>query len=164
MMVRTATMDDVAAIAAMASAFRSHLQRLLPSDAQILASVGTLIGSVDAEFFLALDDGAPAGYVLQRYRYSLWGSGTEATIEDLFVEPRLRGKGLGAQLIEYALRMANARSCTSVCLDTNENNAASTRIYTRLGFDSRSKRWGGHQLFFRLNLLQTGAGAVVAPA
>ena len=163
MHVRTATSDDVAAIAAMASDFRKHLQRLLPTDAQLLTSVGTLIGATDAEFFLAIEDDMPVGYVLQRYRYSMWGSGTEATIEDLFVAPRGRGKRLGTQLIEFALRMAKARSCTSVCLDTNENNAASTRIYTRLGFDSMSKRWGARQLFFRLNLRQAVADAVVAP-
>lgn len=162
MPVRTATQGDVAAIATMASDFRKHLQRLLPTDEQLLASVGTLIGAADAEFFLVIEDDTPVGYVLQRYRYSMWGSGTEATIEDLFVAPRLRGKGLGAQLIEFALRMANARSCTSVCLDTNENNAASIRIYTRLGFDSMSKRWGGRQLFFRLNLQKAVANAAVA--
>ena len=89
MHVRTATSDDVTAIAAMASDFRKHLQRLLPTDAQVLASVGVLIGAPDAEFFLAIEDDAPVGYVLQRYRYSMWGSGIEATIEDLFVDPPL---------------------------------------------------------------------------
>jgi len=47
--------------------------------------------------------------------------------------------------------MARERSCTSVCLDTNENDAASTAIYPTLGFSAFSKRWNGRQVFYRLN-------------
>jgi len=39
-----------------------------------------------------------------------------------------------------------------VGLDTNENNAASNRIYTGLGFNAFSSRWQGRQLFLRVNL------------
>jgi hypothetical protein len=36
-------------------------------------------------------------------------------------------------------------------LDTNENNAASTRMYTVLGFSSLPRRRNGRQVFFRRN-------------
>jgi GNAT superfamily N-acetyltransferase len=159
MEIRIATLEDRQAIADLASAFRNHLQRTEPTDGQFLQSVTQLLKADDAEFCLALEEGIPVGYVLQRFRYSMWAAGTEATIEDLFVEPAFRGKGAGRQLIEFALDRARVLACATVCLDTNENNVASTRIYTQLGFSAVSKRWEGRQIFYRLKL----EGNVAAP-
>jgi len=151
-LIRTAVPGDAMAIAAMAIAFRDHLERTVPTDAQFRENVALLLGQDDAEFFIATRDGIPAGYVLQRYRHSMWASGTEAAIEDLFVDPAVRRSGIGRQLIGHALDRAATRDCVTVCLDTNENNVASTRIYTGFGFNAVSKRWNGRQIFFRLNL------------
>ena len=151
-LIRTAVPGDAMAIAAMAIAFRDHLERTVPTDAQFRENVALLLGQDDAEFFIATRDGIPAGYVLQRYRHSMWASGTEAGIEDLFVDPAVRRSGIGRQLIGHALDRAATRGCVTVCLDTNENNVASTRIYTGFGFNAVSKRWNGRQIFFRLNL------------
>ena len=139
----------------MAIAFRNHLERSSPSDSQFADSVSRILASGEAEFCMAFDGDVTLGYVLQRYRYSMWAAGIEATIEDLFVDPAVRKGGIGKKLIEFALQCARARSCTSVCLDTNENNLGSTRIYTQLGFNSISTRWNGRQIFYRLNLAQT---------
>ncbi len=152
MHIRSANPQDAPVIAALAIAFRNHLERATPSDTQFAASVARILASDDAEFCLAIDGDTTVGYVLQRYRYSMWAAGIEATIEDLFVAPAARKGGVGRKLIEYALQCAKARACTSVCLDTNENNLGSTRIYTQLGFNSVSKRWNGRQIFYRLNL------------
>jgi ribosomal protein S18 acetylase RimI-like enzyme len=149
MEIRIATLQDEPAIAAMAVAFRDHLERDTPTDEQFQASVRTLLASPDAEFFVACQQEQAQGYVLQRYRHSMWANGLEATIEDLFVDPACRQQGTGKALIEFALARAASAGCTSVCLDTNEFNLASTRIYTALGFNAVSKRWQGRQIFFR---------------
>jgi ribosomal protein S18 acetylase RimI-like enzyme len=152
MELRPATAADAPALAGLAIAFRNHLQRDLPTDDQFHASIAALVASGDAAFHLAVAEGAPVGYVLLRFRYSMWASGTEATIEDLFVNPAHRQRGAGRRLIQSALAEAARRDCATVCLDTNEHNQASTRIYTDLGFSAVSKRWQGRQLFYRLNL------------
>jgi ribosomal protein S18 acetylase RimI-like enzyme len=150
--LRIATPLDVDRIAEMVVEFRNHLERATPTDAQFQASVARLLASEDAAFYLAIEDGTAIGYVLQRFRFSMWAAGLEGTIEDLFVSPRHRQAGAGRRLISFALEQARAKGCTSVCLDTNENNVASTRIYTGLGFNAISKRWNGRQVFYRLNL------------
>ncbi|MBI1754338.1 MAG: GNAT family N-acetyltransferase [Acidobacteria bacterium] len=149
MNIHTATKDDASALVAMAVAFRNHLERKDPTQAQFKHSVSVLLDSPDARFLIAAGDEGPVGYVLIRFRYSMWICGTEATIEDLFVDPSQRKKGIGRSLMEYALQVAAEQGCLSVCLDTNEFNIASTRIYTQLGFNSVSKRWNGRQVFFR---------------
>ena len=152
MEIRIATLQDCCSIAEMAIGFRNQLERSLPTDCQFLESISTLLSSRDTEFYIAILRDIPVGYVLQRYRYSMWANGVEATIEDLYVDPGARRGGIGRGLIHFALLRATDQSCKSVCLDTNENNVASTRIYTQLGFNAVSKRWNGRQVFFRLNL------------
>lgn len=151
METRRAAKADLPSITALAAGFRNHLGRSVPSDAQFAGSIALLLDSEDAEFCLGLEGAVPVGYVLLRYRHSMWAGGTEGTLEDLYVDPAARGAGAGRALVEAALAMARERSCTSVCLDTNENNAASTAIYTTLGFSAFSKRWDGRQVFYRLN-------------
>jgi GNAT superfamily N-acetyltransferase len=143
----------------MALAFRDHLERAAPTSAQFETSIGKLLNSPDAHFYLATLNGESVGYVLQRFRYSMWACGMEATIEDLFVDPSARKNGIGKALIEFALQVATNQGCSSVCLDTNEFNVASTRIYTQLGFNSVSKRWNGRQVFFRKPIQCAGLNA-----
>ena len=77
----------------------------------------------DAEFLVALaEDGAGAGFVQMRYRYSMWLSACEACLEDLFVVPSYRRRGLGRSLVESALERAAEKGCASVVVDTNEQN------------------------------------------
>jgi len=148
MNIRPATPADAPALAALASAFRDHLQRPVPTDAQFLASIEGLLAGGDAEFLL-LEEGAPAGYVLLRFRHSMWASGMEATLEDLFVHPERRGRGFGRDLVAAALQRARERGCATICLDTNEHNAPSQAIYRSFGFSAFSRRWNGNQVFHR---------------
>lgn len=152
--IRLAVPADAGALASLACAFRNHLGRMHPSNTQLREGIARLLADDDAAFLIARDGDAAAGYVLLRYRYSMWAGGTEATIEDLFVDPAVRRSGIGRALIRHALEHAGRRGCVSACLDTNENNVASTRIYTQLGFRAVSQRWNGRQIFYRLQLAQ----------
>ena len=146
---RTAEDADAPTLVALALAFRNHLERDRPSLAQLAAGVSQLLAAPDAEFTLALQDGEAVGYTLLRFRPSMWAGGLEATLEDLFVRPDHRGHGLGRGLVGFALARARDRCCVTICLDTNEHNEASTRIYRSFGFDAHSRRWGGRQMFYR---------------
>ena len=153
--IRIADRDDIKSLAGLVSRFRDYLERNTPTDGAFLAGIGRLMEGEDAEFVIASEGGWAAGYVLLRYRFSMWADGTEAAVEDLFVDPQHRRGGCGGRLIEYAVDRARERGCTSVCLDTNENNVASNRIYCRMGFQSASKRWGnGKQIFYRKSLAE----------
>ena len=157
MHIRLAALEDERHLVALAVSFRHHLERQLPSDSQLTESIRRLLSSQEAEFIVCASDERIVGYVLQRYRHSTWASGLEATIEDLFVSPVERRHGAGKRLIEFALDRAAQLGCASVCLDTNEFNAASTKIYTDLGFSSLSTRWNGRQVFYRKSLASSPA-------
>lgn len=149
---RLATLQDAPALLDLALVFRDHLQRARPDRASFQDGIARILEGGEGEFALAGPEAAPAGYALLRYRHSMWAAGTEATLEDLFVLPAMRGQGFGKGLVGFALARARARACTTVGLDTNERNAVSTGIYRSFGFESHSRRWGGCQMFFRLDL------------
>ena len=95
MRVGIADLSDLEDLHVLVVAFRDHLQRIHPDDASLRENLTCLIESGDAEFFLTFDDdGRPAGYVQQRYRHSIWLSGLEACLEDLFVNPSCRRQGV----------------------------------------------------------------------
>lgn len=151
MKIKIASSDDLNLLATLVIRFRNHFDRREPTDTAFTEGIKKLMAGGDAEFFLAVDDDdSPLGYVLQRYRFNMWANGIEAGVEDLFVDPEYRQGGTGKRLIEYSINRAIEKNCATICLDTNENNQASTRIYTQLGFNSTSARWNnGRQIFFR---------------
>ena len=134
----------------MATSFRDELGRSKPLEEDFRENIGILLVDGDAEFFVALGDaGDWVGFIQQRYRYSMWVSGLEACIEDLYVVPESRRRSVGSKLVEYAVARAQAKSCRSTSVDTNELNEPAILLYTRLGFSSESSPFpGGKQLWF----------------
>jgi putative acetyltransferase len=54
----------------------------------------------------------------------------ENKIRSLFVHPAHRGRGLGRQLLEYAL----ARMCGPICLNVAKSNLPAQALYAQYGF------------------------------
>jgi GNAT superfamily N-acetyltransferase len=56
-------------------------------------------------------DGAPAGFALWFHNYSTWTGKPGLYLEDLFVRPDARGRGLGKALLVHLARVACTRGC-----------------------------------------------------
>lgn len=139
-------MDDVARLLI---AFRDWLEASTPTEDSVRDSVSRLIVDPATEFLLA---GAPtaAGVCQLRFRHSLWTSSDDCWLEDLFVEDRARGRGVGRALVEAAFERARERGAARIELDTNEGNTTAVALYESLGFSASSKAHGaraGRDLF-----------------
>ena len=78
-------------------------------------------------------DGAPAGFALWFYNFSTFRGRHGIYLEDLFVRPALRGKGIGKALLAHLAKRAVAERCARVewwVLDWNE---PSIKFYESLG-------------------------------
>ncbi|MGH8720379.1 MAG: GNAT family N-acetyltransferase [Burkholderiales bacterium] len=78
-------------------------------------------------------DSTPAGYLLAVYVFSLEHHGLTAEIDELFVLPDCRGRGLGAALLQAAA----AAGCTNISLQLGRKNAAALAFYRRHGYRAR---------------------------
>jgi GNAT superfamily N-acetyltransferase len=80
-----------------------------------------------AEIIIIEYDGEPAGFALFFHNFSTFLGRPGIYIEDLFVKPEFRGKGLGKLLLTFLARLARERNCGRLewsCLDWNEPSIA----------------------------------------
>ena len=87
----------------------------------------TLFMEKFAEVVISEYQEKPAGFVLFFHNYSTFLGKPGIYIEDLFVKPELRGKGLGKAMLTFAASLAVERGCPRLewaCLDWNKPSIA----------------------------------------
>jgi len=64
-------------------------------------------------------------------------TGMRAIIEDLVVDEKTRGRGIGEALTRACLEWAERAGCPQVVLTSNPGREAANRLYQRMGFEVR---------------------------
>jgi ribosomal protein S18 acetylase RimI-like enzyme len=136
--IRPAGPGEAAALAALIAGFRDHLGAKSPTDDEIRRLLRTALAAPGIEFCCAWQGGAAVGYSQTRFWMSVWVGGWEAHLDDLFVAPAARGKGVGRSLLRYALGRAEARGARRFGLHTNEGNLAAHALYQSEGLAPQS--------------------------
>ncbi|MGZ4812085.1 MAG: N-acetyltransferase family protein [Terriglobales bacterium] len=78
-------------------------------------------------------DGRPAGFALFFYNYSTWQGRPGLYLEDLFVRPEFRGRGIGKALLVWLARMAVSENCGRFQWAVLDWNQPSIDFYEALG-------------------------------
>lgn len=99
-----------------------------------------------AEAIVASVDGRPAGYALWFYTYSTFLGKPGIYLEDLFVVPGSRGKGIGRALLRHLARVAVARGCVRIEWAVLNWNESAIRFYEGLGAEPIGD-WTIYRLF-----------------
>jgi GNAT superfamily N-acetyltransferase len=84
------------------------------------------------ECLIAEEDGKPAGFALYFPIYSTW-QGPSLHLEDLFVLPEFRGKGIGKALLNQVAAAAVKRGCARLQWDVLEWNQPAIDFYQSIG-------------------------------
>ncbi|GGF15680.1 N-acetyltransferase [Youhaiella tibetensis] len=78
-------------------------------------------------------DGQPAGFALWYYTYSTFQGRHGIWLEDLFVEPAMRGKGLGKALLAHLARRCKAENLGRLEWNVLDWNEPSIQFYQSQG-------------------------------
>jgi GNAT superfamily N-acetyltransferase len=78
-------------------------------------------------------DGAAAGFALYFASYSTWRGHHGIRLEDLYVTPAMRGRGIGKALLARLARIAVDEGCPRLEWDVLEWNAPAIAVYERVG-------------------------------
>lgn len=152
--LRPARLGDASALAALIRGFRDHLAAKAPTDVEIERHVPAALRDPAIEFCCAWLDDEAVGYTQSRFFTSVWASGTEAHLDDLFVAASARGRGVGRSLLRHALSRARARGALRFGLNTNEGNHGAQALYRSEGLVPQSHALypGGREVFWVMKL------------
>jgi GNAT superfamily N-acetyltransferase len=76
---------------------------------------------------------APAGFALYFTSYSTWLGHHGIRLEDLYVTPSLRGKGIGRALLTRLAQIAIDEGCPRLEWDVLDWNAPAIAVYEKIG-------------------------------
>ena len=85
------------------------------------------------QFIARGDDGEALGFATVYMTWETLDAGRLAVMNDLFVSPAARGRGVGAALIEECRRFARERGAGKLAWQTAPTNEAAQRLYERVG-------------------------------
>lgn len=87
------------------------------------------------ELVVAELDGEVVGTLQLTYIPSIsFQGGKRCTVESVRVDEKLRGKGIGREMMRWAIERAKAKGCISMQLTTNNDRTDAHRFYESLGF------------------------------
>src|SRR5688572_17248904 len=102
-------------------------------------------GRPSAEAAIARVNGDPAGFAVWFYNYSTFLSRPGLYLEDLFVLPECRGRGVGRALLQHLARVAVSRGCGRMEWAVLDWNDLAIRFYLSLGAQPMSE-WTVYRL------------------
>jgi len=91
-------------------------------------------GKAHFDGLLAEQDGKIVGMCLFSTTFSGWRGASGLFISDLFIEPNLRGQGLGQRLLAGACAHAKQIGCCYLRLDVDPKNHKARAFYRKHGF------------------------------
>lgn len=77
----------------------------------------------------------PAGYVVLTVRFSMEYGGLDAFIDDLFIRPACRRRGLGRAALTALFEECRRRKVLAVHVEVGRDNAAAKALYSGYGLE-----------------------------
>lgn len=129
---RVATAAQAATVAGLLDAFNQEYDTPTPGKAVLEARLGRLLAGGDV---IALLTGDPAVAVaLLTLRPNVWYDGPIALLDELYVAPELRGRGLGSALLAAAEAVTRQRGGELLEINVDGDDTDARRFYERHGY------------------------------
>lgn len=138
-LVRRATASDVPALVALMRVF--YAESSYPLDAVRAARTfehlmaAPELGAV----WLVVADGQPGGFVVLTVAFSMEYGGLRGFVDDLFVAPDMRRRGLAAAALDAVRAECVRRGVRALLVETASSNAAALGVYRRAGFSETGR-------------------------
>ena len=129
---RLATPRDAGTVAALLHVFNTEYGTPTPGPAVLTARLERLLAGPHV---VALLSGDPAvGVALLTLRPNVWYDGPVAVLDELYVAPALRGRGLGSRLLAAAESEVRRRGGELLEINVDGDDTDARRFYVRHGY------------------------------
>jgi ribosomal protein S18 acetylase RimI-like enzyme len=146
--LRVAGVEDAGVVARLLHDFNTEFGEFSPGVEALTERAGPLIAA--GEITVVLGGEGPDGLAQLRLRPSVWSESPDAYLEELYVAPPLRGRGIGRALLERTLELARERGAGRIDLGTSESDTAAIALYESAGFTNLEQ--GARMLFYEREL------------
>ena len=85
--------------------------------------------------------GQVIGFTTYNLQNSTWSPHGHCYLEDLFVDPAVRGYGAGRALIDYVMDFALSMNCSRLYWNTDEDNATARKLYDSYVLESGKRQY-----------------------
>ena len=136
---RRATNDDVPILLQMMESFCTleHLHFMADQRHNLILS---MLEQKDlGRRFVIECDGSPAGYAALCFGFSFEYMGRDAFIDELYIDEKSRGKGLGTQTMEYLIGFGEQLGLKAIHLEVDLENERAQNVYRKLGFRGKDR-------------------------
>jgi ribosomal protein S18 acetylase RimI-like enzyme len=145
-LIRRAIAEDAEHVARLLHEFNSEYEDHTPGVAALTEHARSLLES--GEITVLLGGEGPDGLCLLRFHRSIYSGEPDAYIQELYVAPDTRGRGMGRALLEAAMDAAREAGATHIDLTTGEDDAEALSLYESSGFTNREGSPDGPRMLY----------------
>lgn len=132
--IEPAREQDIPALVGLMRAFYGESDFPLPEAPAARTFAALLADPRLGRVFLLRADGEPAGFVVLTVVFSMEFGGLRGFVDDFFVAPAFRRRGLGAAALAAVRAEAEARGLRALLVETSHDNAKALGVYRQAGF------------------------------
>jgi diamine N-acetyltransferase len=81
----------------------------------------------------------PVGYVILTLGYSFEFRGRDGFVDELYIEPEFRRRGLGRRAMEFLERKARELGVNAMHMEVDRGNEAAAELYRRAGYADQGR-------------------------
>jgi len=116
-------------------------QSAFDADAAGRAVVTLVTNSSLGQVWLVCVGEKVVGYLALTFGYSLEYGGRDAYVDELFIAPAHRRRGLGNRALAFAELVSSALGIRAIHLEVKRGNESARRLYTSVGFEDLGRRF-----------------------
>jgi GNAT superfamily N-acetyltransferase len=132
--IRLATLTDVEALVRLMKHFYAEADFRLSEAGASRAFESLLDDSRLGQVWMIEFDGHPAGFVVLTVSFSMEYGGLRGFVDDFYVAPQYRHRGLGHAALEEVTRACRRRGVRALMVETGPQNEAAMNAYRSVGF------------------------------
>jgi ribosomal protein S18 acetylase RimI-like enzyme len=147
---RRAGPDDAETVAQLLHDFNTEFDTSTPGTAVLTRRLQSLLAGPITIAYLA---GEPAaGVALVTLRSNVWYDGPVALLDELYVAPDRRGRGLGGAMVDLLIADAKANGISAIEINVDAGDVDAQRFYERHGFSGADPDTGERAFYYSLEL------------
>jgi ribosomal protein S18 acetylase RimI-like enzyme len=140
--VRSVTEADLAAVSELLVAQLREHRVDTPAERIASAAAAVVAHPERGRLLVAVEDGRAVGVAAISFMWPIEHGGKAAWLEELYIVPAARERGVGTRLLREALRVARECGAVAVDLEVDVEHERVASLYAREGFEKLPRaRW-----------------------